>query len=99
MPMFPGVARQGLTLTKVLGGINKTLNVANQLIPLYMQAKPIIQNAKSAFTVAKEIMTPDHKENTTQKNANEVKSENVPKIKEETYISSNNTSGKPVFFV
>ena len=51
--MFPGVARTGLTLPKVLGGIQKTLNIANQVIPLYVQVKPIIKNAQSAFSVAK----------------------------------------------
>ncbi len=56
MSMFPGTVKTGLTLPKVIGGISKTLNVANQIIPLYMQAKPMIQNAKSAFSVAKEIM-------------------------------------------
>ena len=35
------------SLVKVLGGLSKTLNVANQLIPLYNQAKPMISNAKN----------------------------------------------------
>ena len=48
--MFPGVARTGLTLPKVLGGIQKTLNIANQVIPLYAQIKPIIKNAQSALS-------------------------------------------------
>ena len=56
--MFPNVPRAGLSLTKILGGINKTLNIANQVIPLYVQAKPIIQNASSAMKVAKEFLAP-----------------------------------------
>lgn len=56
--MFPQVARSGLTLTKVISGISKTLNIANQVIPIYMQAKPMIQNAKSTFKVAKELLAP-----------------------------------------
>lgn len=56
--MFPNVPRASLSLTKILGGINKTLNIANQVIPLYVQAKPIIQNASSAMKVAKEFLAP-----------------------------------------
>ena len=31
-----------LSLIKIIGGISKTLNVANQIIPIYKQVKPII---------------------------------------------------------
>lgn len=42
--MFGGPVTSGLTFTKVLGGISKTLGVANQIIPLYREAKPMINN-------------------------------------------------------
>ena len=58
--MFPNPVRSGLTLTKVIGGMSKTLNVVNQLIPLYKEAKPIISNAQNAFKIAKEFMIPDN---------------------------------------
>ena len=32
--MFPKTLRTGLSLSKVVGGISKTLSVANQIIPL-----------------------------------------------------------------
>ena len=56
--MFPNIARSGLTLPKVLTGVQKTLNIANQIIPLYVQVKPIIKNARSAFSVATELLAP-----------------------------------------
>ena len=56
--MFPNIASSGLTLPKVLTGVQKTLNIANQIIPLYVQVKPIIKNAQSAFSVAKELLAP-----------------------------------------
>lgn len=34
-----------LSLIKIIGGISKTLNVANQIIPIYKQVKPIITNS------------------------------------------------------
>ena len=46
---------KGLSLTKIIGGISKTLQVANQVIPLYQKAKPIISNARSIFGVFKEF--------------------------------------------
>jgi len=40
----PNVVRNGLTLTRVFSGLNKCLTIANQVIPLYQQAKPMINN-------------------------------------------------------
>lgn len=47
-----GITR-GLSLSKIIGGINKTLQIANQMIPLYQRAKPMITNARSIFNVIK----------------------------------------------
>lgn len=94
--MFPGVPKTGLSFTKVLGGINKTLNVANQIIPLYMQAKPMITNARNAFSVAKEFMTAhpqtQQKQNITTKPISKIE----PKKED---IKSLPTSNNPVFFL
>lgn len=32
----------GLSLVKIITGLSKTLSIANQLLPLYTQIKPII---------------------------------------------------------
>ena len=55
--MYPGILKTSLNLPKVINGVSKTLSVANQLIPLYVKAKPLINNAKSTFNVAKEIFS------------------------------------------
>lgn len=97
--MFPGPVKSGLTLTKVLGGIGKTLNVANQIIPIYMQAKPLISNARSTFAVAKEILsTPKASSSQTTKTTASTpqKEKIVIQKKESTPILSTN---KPVFFL
>jgi len=43
----------GLTFGKVLNGISKSLSIANQVIPLYQQAKPMINNTKTILDVLK----------------------------------------------
>ena len=91
--MFPNPINRGLSLTKVIGGMSKTLNVVNQLIPLYKEAKPMITNAQSAFKVAKEFMKVDNKENTGK-----VK-QTLQKIDTKKTSSSLTASNRPVFFV
>ncbi len=59
--MYPEVLKNTLTLPKVLGGISKTIGVAKELIPLYEQAKPLWNNAKTALKVLKVMNTPDSK--------------------------------------
>ncbi len=45
--MFPyQIAKSGLTLSKVIGGISKSLSIANQVIPIYQQSRPILDKAK-----------------------------------------------------
>jgi len=97
--MFPGQAiKTGLTLPKVIGGISKTLNVANQIIPLYMQAKPMIQNAKSAFSVAKEIMATSNTKSTNQSKPSK-KQTSVKQIKQKEVTTLITSSNNPVFFL
>ncbi len=49
-----GLAR-GLSFGKIIGGLSRTLQIANQIIPLYQRAKPAIQNARSMISVLKEM--------------------------------------------
>lgn len=37
------------TLTKILSGINNTLNIANKAMPLYKEAKPIFKTINSTY--------------------------------------------------
>ena len=92
-----GGITSGLSLTKVISGISKTLNIANQVIPLYQQVKPIISNASSILSVFKEFNSSDDK-NTTPSPSNNVKSttpvvtNTLPEKKELV------ASGLPTFF-
>ena len=35
----------GLSLSKIIGGISKLLGIANQVIPIYKQAKPMLNKS------------------------------------------------------
>lgn len=78
------------SLTRVLGGISKGLSIANQVIPLYQQAKPMIQNAKKVMSVLKEFnksSTP-----TTSNNKTTIDIDETPK---KTDVIN---QSRPVFF-
>ena len=45
----------------MLEGLSKTLNLANQAIPLYREAKPILTNAKSAWKITRDFLNRDSK--------------------------------------
>ena len=51
--MFGNPYNTGLSFTKVLSGISKTLNVANQVIPIYREAKPMIPKRKKNISALK----------------------------------------------
>ena len=44
-----------ISLGTILTNASKTLNVINQAIPLYYQAKPVISNLKSLSKITKEF--------------------------------------------
>ncbi|MEG1892609.1 MAG: hypothetical protein RR189_01790, partial [Bacilli bacterium] len=87
----------GLTLGKVIGGISKTLSVANQIIPLYQQAKPMISNAKKVMSILKEFNKPSSTSNINKTKINNNKT-NV--IEGNIKKSTNNSTplSSPVFF-
>ncbi len=92
--MFGAPTTSGLTFSKVLGGIAKTLNVANQVIPLYKEAKPMINNAKTILSALKEINSESKNKNKTNNNTN-IK-EN---IKKENRIRPISNVNQPQFFL
>ena len=79
----------GLTFSKIITGISKGLNIANQMIPLYQQAKPMISNAKKVMSIIKEFKNYD----TPKNNINNKNKTNITK-KSQTIVNSSN----PVFF-
>lgn len=91
--MFPKVVSPGLTLPKILGGLQKTLNIANQLIPIYTQVKPMIKNAQSAFAVAKGVLATSSVSSPTTKNI----TSDIEEKKEQALPVQN--LNNPVFFL
>ncbi len=85
-----GVARNTLTLPRILNGISKTLGVVNQAIPLYKQAKPMIEKGRTLFKLATEFNKPTTPTKSIPTNSLNTKKE-VPKLK-------STSSNKPVFF-
>lgn len=83
---------KGLSLTKVIGGINKTLQVMNQVIPLYQKAKPLITNARSIFSVIKDISKNKATQDISIKN-NQPSSTKIMDQKKESITTS------PTFFL
>ena len=79
------------TFSGLLNGASKTLN---QAIPIFYQVKPIINNAKTMYRVAKEINSNDRKNTSTNSSNNN--SNNNTKTNN---VSNNNDVNKPNFFI
>ena len=83
------VVSSGLSLAKVLGGISKGLSIVNQVIPLYQQAKPMIQNARKVMSVLGELKKTNNISKTTV---------DVKNVKEKTESLKIQSTNSPVFF-
>ena len=79
----------GLSLSKVLNGINQGLNIASRAVPIYRQIKPIFKNSKSLINMLDIINTKDDSSNNDN---NEINNENI----NENEKTNNDTL--PVFF-
>ena len=82
-----GSSASKLTFSSILNGASKTLGVINQAIPVFYQAKPIWNNARTMFRVAKEL----NSNNTSQSNTNNT-------IKE-TKKRETQSGDAPTFFI
>ena len=74
-----------LSLGKIVSGLSKTLNIANQVIPIYKKAKPLISNFGSTMKLLK----------TFQNNTDTNKKEKIIEVKEIKQPISNT----PKFFI
>ena len=99
---FPGLNAAANTATKasffsklnlgtILTNASKTLNVINQAIPLYYQAKPVISNLKSLSKITKEFTS---KQPINNKNNEKKEIKNREEIKKEE-----STIPNPSFFI
>lgn len=89
-----GIVTKGLSLTKIIGGLSKTLQIANQVIPLYQKAKPMISNARSLFSIVKE-MGKNTKETIKTPIKEDTATKNLPKQEN----TKKETSASPTFFL
>ena len=88
----PRAVLGGLSFTKVLGGLSKTLGVVNQIIPLYKEAKPMISNAGKAISIIRELG------NTTTNRVINNTAKNMAPIKEKINKQILNNQKGPTFF-
>ena len=54
----PYYKTSSLSITKVLSGLKKGLQIAKEAIPLYKEIKPMMSNAKKVLEIAKEFNKP-----------------------------------------
>ena len=94
--MFGPRLTGGLTFGKVLGGIGKTLNVINEVIPIYKEAKPLVSSARNAMNLLKEFgnTTTERVMNNTAKNIGPIKE----KMQSITNINNNPNEKGLTFF-
>lgn len=52
---------RGLSLSSIIDGTGKTLNIINQAIPIIKEASPMMKNAKTMFKIANEFKKDDVK--------------------------------------
>lgn len=78
------------SLLKIVGGLSRTLNIANQMIPLYKQVKPLIQNSSKVLSNLKNFANTTIKNNTIQAPSSPTKTE---------YQIPQKTYNNPTFFL
>jgi hypothetical protein len=85
--MFPNL-KNPFTITKIINGLSKSLNVANNIIPIYEQTKPMIENARNIIKKIKNIDL-----NKIKNNIN-----NIHDTKIKTTTLKSNSLNNPSFF-
>mgnify|MGYP004616577655 CR=1 FL=1 len=85
------IARNSLSLTKVLSGISKGLGIVNQAIPIYKEIKPMMSNAKKVLEIAKEFNKSSNTKTIDVTPKKEVTKTVTPSV-------LTNSSPNPVFF-
>lgn len=87
------------TFTGLLNGASKTLGVINQAIPVFYQVKPIINNAKTMYRVAKEINSNDKRNTSTNTNSSNNSNNSNNNTSTNNISNNNNDVNKPNFFI
>ena len=87
------------TFSGLLNGASKTLGVINQAIPVFYQVKPIINNAKTMYRVAKEINSNDRKNTSTNTNSSNNSNNSNNNTSTNNVSNNSNDVNKPNFFI
>lgn len=97
-----GAAAKTFSFTGLLNGASKTLGVINQAIPVVYQIKPIWNNAKTMFRVAKAMgskdtnITNNNTTNNTKTSTNS--SDNTLNTNTNSNNYNNSNDSRPTFF-
>lgn len=90
--MYGAPISNTLSFSKILGGLSKTLTVANQVLPLYKQAKPLINNLGNVRTI---LSTFTKDTNTNNSSTKKTTSSNTKSVEKKEEVSIPNL---PTFF-
>ena len=85
------------TLSKILKGINTTLNIANKAMPIYKEAKPILNTIKNTYSNLKNNKNDINKMIKLLKLKNQLKQDT--KINNIIKTQNNKTINNPNFFI
>ena len=91
--MFGNKITSTLSLSKIIGGINKALSIANQAIPLYEQLKPILKNGRKLIDIVSIMNKKEDKEEKKEENKETKIIKETTTKKEES-----NNNNLPTFF-
>ncbi len=88
-----------LSLTSLISGAQKTIGTVNQIIPLYKQVQPLINNSKTIINAAKNIKFPSINKNKRKYNIQSPIDVSIIKeeSKEEPQKKQTNEPSKPFF--
>ena len=83
---------KSFSLSSLLNGAQKGINTLNQIIPLYNQVKPLVQNGKQMLNIFKNVKKSNFEPegNTESKEEEVIKEEPVNEEKKEEIIIENN---------
>lgn len=104
--LFSRIATSKMSLSEILNGAQKTIGTVNQIVPLYNQVKPMLQNSKILLNVAKGLKDGNSSSKSLfrhkRRNYNYQKTVDISKetVKEETKKEekpNGNSPSKPYF--
>jgi len=88
------ITKKSINWSSIISGVQKTLNIANQAIPVFHQIRPIWNNAKTLFRVFSEFNKIPKKD--SQKASTLIKEKNETNIIRKV---ENKSNGRPQFFL